>query len=102
MEKYYTLLHSILQNWADLNLNRTTTSEKRKLEKIAHIHSFIGQLAEGAGLDKEYMEDARRHHEKYTDPAPLLDSYRSYFPEFEELLQTLRASDQIDSRLRFS
>lgn len=100
MENQHVLL--ILQNWTELNFNRTTTSEKRKLEKITHIHSFVKGLAEEAGLDPEYIDDAARHHEKYTDPAPLLDSYRSYFPEFEEVLQTLRASDQIDSRLRFS
>jgi hypothetical protein len=97
-----SLLNNTLKYWTELNLNRSTTSDKRRQEKIAMVHQIVCNLAETAGLDKEYIEDAIKHHSKYTDPAPLLDSYRTYFPEFDELLQALRISDQIDSRLRLS
>lgn len=97
-----SLLDNTLKRWTELNLNRLTTAEKRKQEKVTIIHTLVNDLAGKAGIDKEYLDDALRHHEKYTDPAPLLDSYRTYFPEFEELLQALRISDQIDSRLRIS
>lgn len=95
------LLDHIIKNWTELNLNRSTTAEKRKQEKVFSIHSIVTNLAAKAGLDQEYLEEAIKHHEKYTDPAPLLDSYRVYFPEFEPFLQALRTSEQIDSRLRF-
>jgi|GEM_PF-3799753 len=94
------LLNRIITKWTELNLNRSTTAEQRKQEKIASVHATIIELAEKAGIDKEYLEEAMEHHKRYIDPASLLDSYRTYFPEFEELLQSLRISEQMESRLR--